>query len=387
MWISILCLFLVGRPSQGYKHDLSMVIDGTYLDVHDDSEENSSKGANRSQENKSSKARLYQNGWNPKQCDIFSTNPKGCCQPQWQCGIRQIKDAWLDLGFINDGTYGEVYHVSNGNQHAAWKRPKASKGNHGCLDIRREIDKLAKVTEAMSKIQGTYPQCPSTIMSLIDRRPCIINSKNQMHAQGASYVMDFMDGDLFQFSVKFPPECHNVIARKTFLAIRCFHRAGWVHSDIKLQNFLWRGRDHQNCPKEVRLADYGLSGRIGSVSNTFPDYHRENENGTITYYAWYLVSDMFKRPLRFRDDRRVWKLNLQLPKDKSGVQKYKIEPKIDWCSFHFFFPHLRNKYWWGDCGMMGPGRNQRVIVIRDDVSNGFDHFDLMLADQHMKRML
>lgn len=218
----------------------------------------------------------------------------------------------------------------------------------------------------MSDIEHKYPQCPSTIMTLIDPRPCRVRSNGQEIPEGASYVMDLMWGDLHDYRRKFPSGCLRVIARKAMEAIRCFHRADWVHSDVKERNFLWRGEDDMGCPQEVRLADYGLSGRRGATNDLFNGYYDHDKD---SYSAYYLVSDVFERPFYFSNDTDVWKLNLQRPpKQTGGKAQYEYQPQLDWCSYHYMFPEVKGMYWSGDCGLMGPGRTEHVIV-QPHVSN------------------
>lgn len=349
---------------------MTMGVDSVYLDLTDGDETNSGGSAKQSlqyQIDRISEGRLRHDFYNGTSCKIGPQyqdgDDSGCCAAAWTCSNdgegwrvhRQVYTNASKPGFIMAGTYGKVYAVYDGSQVAALKVPRGH-GEYACWDILSEVNKMQQISAAMSKIEGNSTQCQATVMTLIDQKPCHVKRNGSHVPIAASYVMNLMAGDLHNYQSKFDPKCFHSIAQKAMLAIQCFHSAGWVHSDVKLPNFLWSGDDGSGCPGEVRLADYGMSGRIGSTHALYPGYYDDENN---TFPANYLVSDVFVRPASKSQQTNCWKLNLE----EKGSQ-YKYDIAIDWCSYHFLFPSVKGKYWQGDCGMMGPGRNYHVIVTK-----------------------
>lgn len=336
-----------------------MGFDTMELDVSSDYERNSTWSANHSFQDHVSEDRLHHDSHTKTSCNVHTKDPKECCLAPWTCS-KNAQRSWTicNPGFIKSGTYGQVWAVCRGGQRSALKMPNDATDDAHCLDIATEVHKLQQLSKAMSGIKEDSKQCQASIMTLIDQMPCRVRSSGQIAPASASYVMDLMDGDLSGYQSKFGSKCFQSIAQKAMQAIHCFHLAGWVHSDVKELNFLWRGVDDSGCPQEVRLADYGISGEIGGTNDLFDGYYDDTNQ---TFLGNYLVSDVFIRPNRFVQQSTTWKLNL-----KRDGSKYEYHPAIDWCSYHFMFPGIKGKYWSGDCGMMGTGRAQHVFVEKEE---------------------
>mmetsp|Transcript_3326 Transcript_3326/g.5693 ORF Transcript_3326/g.5693 Transcript_3326/m.5693 type:complete len:393 (+) Transcript_3326:162-1340(+) len=230
-----------------------------------------------------------------------------------------------------------------------------------CSAAVREIEK----TKSISKDMRKFSQCQDTIMKVQEERPC--HEENGLYkAGGGAYTMDLMDGDLADFKAKGEQTWRDCkIADMAMEALHCFHLAGWVHADVKLENFLWKVEkgvpNGSGCPTEVRLADYGEAGKINDARQRFDE----------GYNVSYLPSDMFFLPDDVKQThqvgRDIWTLGL----DSDDDGKFLLHPKLDWCSFHLAFPGTPGKYFQsgqgGNCGPMGVNRNiQRLDVEPSD---------------------
>lgn len=232
------------------------------------------------------------------------------------------------------------------------------------MEIRKELGKMNQVEGALKKLGGST--CSDSIINSIDSYPCFLREWDDSVVQvPGSYVMPLMDGDLDDYRTRWPG-CDEVIASQAATALNCFHRAGWVHADVKPANFLYKGlQNHKGlpnpCPKSIQLADFGLSGEQGTTANQHTNYY-DARNGA--WLSWYLPGTVFSiSKEHLRQMPGLWSLQLNRPA-KDGKPQYEYQPQIDWCSFHYYFPagaHA-SRWWHGNCGPMGPGRATDVVV-------------------------
>lgn len=286
------------------------------------------------------------------------------CSADWSCSA---KNSWARGDFLMKGSYGKVYKVQLAGAGGTYAMKYPVSGQERptqaeCQDIREEAE---MITEIQRDMQGKRPECANTFMRVRDVQPCLHDAwaPKPTAAKGA-YVMDLMDGDLNHWLKHYSSSkssCAAHIAALAEEALACFHEAGWVHSDVKLANFLYKGvsptRDRQ-CPIEIRLADFGLSGKINSRRDMFG---KDDYDG-----CWYLPSDMFY--LKY-SNYRTYKLGgVALQRRAQFVRK----PSIDWCSYHFAMKTsfgydasaLAAKHWSGECGPMGSGRRTNYTISR-----------------------
>lgn len=286
------------------------------------------------------------------------------CQTDWSCSAE---NSWARGDFLMSGSYGKVYEVQleGAGTTYAIKYPvsgQAAASQDECQDIREEAQ---KITQIQSDMHGRGPECAHTFMRVRDAQPCLHDAwmPDPTAAKGA-YVMDLMDGDLNHWLEHYYSSagaCAAHIAALAEKALACFHGAGWVHTDVKLANFLYRGvspTPGQHCPIEIRLADFGLSGKTYSERDMFGE---DDYSG-----CWYLPSDMFYLP---NSSDRTYKLGgVALRRKAQFVRK----PSIDWCSYHFAMQSsfgydasaLAAKHWSGECGPMGSGRDTNLTISR-----------------------
>jgi hypothetical protein len=275
------------------------------------------------------------------------------CAATWACGAKNTWTMDTSAGkkgaFLNSGTYGQVWAVKGPIAGVALKMPKNPGSQGDCQDLREEAEKMRLIEKAVKQ----FPSCTASIMTVLDDEPCRVRSDGEtIIPVGGSYAMTLMGGDL---NDKFPSHCLDGIVDKATTAINCLHNAGWVHSDVKRGNFLWRGLDKNGCPEQIRLADFGLAGKKDTMTTMF------SEESFFNNAAVYMSSDTFdiSRAKR-KENPNLWKLRVSVDHPK---WRFKLVPAIDWCSFHFDFNVKYGRYWKGECGPMGDGRKGNLVVL------------------------
>jgi hypothetical protein len=299
------------------------------------------------------------------QIDIV-VNTNNYCEADWSCS----RSHWSLAGDkIKEGSYGQVWPVAepshdNATEAYAIKFPVSydyvaqnKPDKVDCKDIRTEAKMMREIAKSLEHLPD---ECANTVMLVKDGHPCLDGSPVP-----GSYVMEKMDGDLDSWRKKYAhkpgveTKCMPEITRKVMLAIDCFHRGDWVHADIKLANILYKGLK-DDCPQDLRLADFGMSGRKDTATRNMFKY-------TDYKNCWYLPSDMFWVPQRLLDEENAGAELYTLNLAQYHNSKFTHGLALDWCALHltwkiFFGTNPENPYWSGNCGLMGPNRESTLVV-------------------------
>ena len=134
--------------------------------------------------------------------------------------------------------------------------------------------------------------------------------------------------------------------------MKCFHKAGYVHGDIKPDNILYGSIDDQGCPEDIILADFGLTTKVGELNTKF-----DHKWWKISFHIPETMFDGVKDPLGLTETARL--------KNGGTVPVVTMKPVLDLCSLAFLLRPLvpgivslvlQEKLGKGACGKMGPGR-------------------------------
>lgn len=311
---------------------------------------------------------------------------------------------WQKEAFITEGKFGEVYKVTRDGARDAAKAFVLKTRKKGLKKLALQAGmgfEAAKMTAITHDLLSAGMECFDTLLHVIDSTPQVPG----ISPENGAFVIELMDGDLNDWRLRYAyietitttgiPEngrvlrtdlapsdvmkrCAPHIAKLARTALQCLHTAGWVHMDVKLGNFLYRGLYSRgplsNCPKEVRLADFGSAVRLG----------QSVEKIDFFYTALYQPSDMFNRPpdAWWRND--IGTLPLEPPYHRDS-NTYKAQEALDWCGFRYIWkeflgfdpndlllvdtPKEKAKlvnYYPGDCGAMGEPRRKTSFQGRDE---------------------
>ena len=187
------------------------------------------------------------------------------------------------------------------------------------------------------------------VLPLIEESPCVGGKKKEY-----AIVTELMPWDLDKWSQKYggygkvPQACYQKVFDALQAGLSCMHAAGYAHLDIKADNVLFQDLDSEGCPVNLKVADFGLAERLGSLRKKYDkaDYEEVNHNPPSMFNG---VKDPFGIT--------------QKAKDWSGKSRmhFKVVPELDECSFALLMFELFNKHddvlqeklGKGKCGEMG----------------------------------
>jgi len=224
-------------------------------------------------------------------------------------------------------------------------------GNRGDFVVKiAKPDASTQEVDDEVKIMLAASGCPG-VLQPEDSKPCLNGEKINTGA----YVMGRFEKSLHDWLSEnhdYGEGCAAGIASELAKGLKCLHdTAGYIHGDIKTDNILIGSIDRTTmCPKEVFIADFGLSKPIGEAARKYDS----------EYYATstHLPDSVF---LQHGDT-----LGIQ-SKKKTDVL-FVAHPAIDWCSFtemmqeDFNYSQAKSLGFAGDCGMMGSQREMHVVV-------------------------
>jgi len=115
----------------------------------------------------------------------------------------------------------------------------------GCESIRKEV----QVIDAIQTKLKDDSTCKGKLMTYLDAKPCTFGPLRpdafetylDATASKASFVMERMDATLEPYLKREKMHClegPEGIVSKVREAIKCMHKAGWAHLDIKAANVL-----------------------------------------------------------------------------------------------------------------------------------------------------
>lgn len=276
---------------------------------------------------------------------VFETNITGPCRDHM----------FKKVGTLGQGANGQVFQVerfpvTNTRTQYALKEALSSAGQE---DILWEAEVM------------TNTRCAG-VMEVTDTKPCLHPASVPLPA---SYVSAMMRGSLWDWaggkdpvhggskaaagmvpSSKLKATCGRSVFNELYAALQCFHRgnSGFIHGDFKGDNIYYSNVDELGCPIGIKLADFGLSMKIGTLNNKY--------EGVWHTRSGHLPSTFFQSA----PDR---------PKVGYGRSRFYAQPVLDLCAFTYFM--LSD---WGldvshavrgptrptDCGMMGSRRATQI---------------------------
>jgi len=135
-------------------------------------------------------------------------------------------------------------------------------------------------------------------------------------------------------------------------SITCLHRGGkgYLHGDLKGDNIYYTKLDDFQCPIGLKIADFGLSSRLGTTEEKYSSKYW-NSAGHMPAFV-------------FRHMEKVDPLS-KVPGAVSTKTHFVVLNLIDWCSYAFMMfidfglDVMGSKF---DCGMMGVDRDIRVTL-------------------------
>ena len=244
---------------------------------------------------------------------------------------------------LGEGNWGEVYKVRT-------KTGKYSaKYQYFALKVPLRTDAaVANVKEAdiMGAVHCTH------VLPLVEKAPCVAKN-GQM---STSFVTKLMPGDLEEWSKQASrskkKKCISKIFDGIYSGLECFHKAGYVHGDIKTANILYGSLDKKGCPEDVVLADFGLTTKVGKLNAKY-----EHKWWKQSYNIPETMFEGAKDPLHLTETVKL--------ENGDTASVVTMKPVLDMCSLAFLLRQLvpeaasavlQKKYGKGACGKMGPGR-------------------------------
>ena len=257
------------------------------------------------------------------------------------CGTKG-KPNYEITGELGKGNWGAVYKVRTNT---------TGKYQYFALKVPLQGDPYAaeaNVKEA--DIMGTV-HC-TNVLPLVEKAPCVAE-KGQL---STAFVTKLMPGDLEKWSQRasqsIKKKCIEKIWQGIYDGLECFHKAGYVHGDIKPDNILYGGLDKEACPKDIMLADFGITTKVGELRTKYEHkWWKQSVHIPETMFAG------VKDPLHLTETRRS--------RNGDTVPFVTMKPVLDWCSLAFLLRRLipgsasirlQEKLGKGACGNMGWGR-------------------------------
>lgn len=155
------------------------------------------------------------------------------------------------------GGYKKFYRSIQYDREQVVANLESSMGNDRMVkSLTRELEVFAAIKESsylLSMLDYTfYPKKVTSAMG------------GSQHIKVISYQTPLYDGDLRGYSLlvqNVPFEEILQVSRKAAKALVLFHKANFIHRDVKPGNFFYKGK---GVHKKVVLADYGLAQKVGS---------------------------------------------------------------------------------------------------------------------------
>ena len=257
------------------------------------------------------------------------------------CGTKG-KPSYEITGKLGQGNWGAVYKVRTKTgrkyQYFALKVPLAANPQAAAENVKE------------ANIMGAV-HCMG-VLPLVEKAPCVA----QNGQLSTAFVTKLMPGDLQKWSEQASQskknKCIEKISNEIYSGLKCFHKAGYVHGDIKPDNILYSSIDDQGCPEDIILADFGLTTKVGELNTKF-----DHKWWKISFHIPETMFDGVKDPLGLTETARL--------KNGGTVPVVTMKPVLDLCSFAFLLRRLvpgivslvlQEKLGKGACGKMGPGR-------------------------------
>lgn len=222
------------------------------------------------------------------------------CRNPWT--ILDLHTADHSNSYIAKGGQGTVWKVQRGTgpvETLALKVPNTP-------GDRQDIADEARIMEAASS-DGTMPllesnpclKIPTTPSSKMARQMTFLHDSNFQMPQDftsglfkfrvpGSYLTTLMKADLHSWinkaSSSMIKRCGEMIAETLGDALFDFHGSGFIHGDLKADNILFEDLypsnhpSYPDCPRGLRLTDFGLSGKIGEPDTRFSHDHYAGSN-------------------------------------------------------------------------------------------------------------
>ena len=190
------------------------------------------------------------------------------------------------------------------------------------------------------------------VLPLVEKAPCVAENGHLSTA----FVTKLMPGDLYEWAKQASRskkrKCTRYIYRDIHHGLECFHKAGYVHGDIKLGNILYGSLDEEGCPEDIVLADFGLTTKVGERNGKY-----EHKFWKQSYNIPETMFEGVKDPLHLTETVKL--------ENGDTVPVVTMKPVLDWCSLAFLMRQLvpgeevadlQRRFGKGACGKMGPGR-------------------------------
>ena len=261
------------------------------------------------------------------------------------CGTKG-KPSYEIIGKLGQGNWGAVYKVRTKTgrkyfktqyQYFALKVPLPANPNAAAENV--------KEANIMGAVHCTH------VLPLVEKAPCVAQ-----HGQlRTAFVTKLMPGDLQKWSEQASQwkknKCLLKIFNEIYSGLECFHKAGYVHGDIKPDNILYSSIDDQGCPEDIILADFGLTTKVGQLNTKF-----DHKWWMGAFHIPETMFDGVKDPLGLTETVR---------RNGRTEALVTMKPVLDWCSLAFLLRRLvpgtvstvlQEKLGKGACGKMGPDR-------------------------------